>query len=284
MTSSYVTLTFRAFARYLKYCRIPRAEGNRVIIAGNGPSLKRAIDQHAETMKETPLFCVNFFADSPDYQAIKPLYYGLMDPALSLHKSFPRLQEKRDGLFQKIREVTDWDMHLFFPLYPGQMLLEEQFNKTNLHLHLCNIFPPFKMPVLRNPIYRTGLLMPPPQNILISAIYLCLNMGYKEIYLLGAEHSWTHDMLVKNDNVLYITNRHFSGTPDETPWKRGATGRTWKMHEILKALHKTFRSYHLLREYADYLNAGVYNLTPDSYIDAFERKPINALENKRSPV
>ena len=79
-------------------------------------------------------------------------------------------------------------------------------------------------------------------------------------------------MIVKDDNVLYTVNRHFSGTSEESPWQKGRSGKTWKMHEILKALHKMFHSYHLLREYADYRGAKVFNLTPNSFIDAFERK------------
>lgn len=274
MTFEYLSLTLKSVIRYLKYRRLPKAQGKRVIIAGNGPSLQQALDDYFDLLSNTPVFCVNFFANSPDYPKLRPLYYGIMDPALSLQNCFPRIMERREKLFSEIIDKTDWNMHLFFPFYPGQMVLENHFSKSNLHLHLCNIFPPFKIPVLRNPVYRSGLLMPPPQSVLVSAIYICLNMGYKEILLLGSENSWTQNMIVKDDNVLYIANQHFSGTSQESPWQKGGSGRTWKMHEILKALHKIFRSYHLLREYADYRGAKIYNLTPGSFIDAFERKTL----------
>ena len=101
-------------------------------------------------------------------------------------------------------------------------------------------------------------------------------MGYKEIYLLGAEHSWLQDLCVKEDNLLYIRHRHFSGETELAPMHKAApkNTETFKVHELLEAFRRTFRSYWLLKEYASFRGAVVYNATPDSYIDAFERRDL----------
>ena len=51
--------------------------------------------------------------------------------------------------------------------------------------------------------------MPFSQNVLVAAIYISLNLGYKNIYLLGADHSWAHDVSVNDDNQLCLNDRHF---------------------------------------------------------------------------
>ena len=104
-------------------------------------------------------------------------------------------------------------------------------------------------------------------------------MGYKEIYLLGAEHSWLEDLCVKDDNVLYTVHKHFSGETDFMPMYKAApkNTETSKVHEMMESYRRTFRSYWLLKEYASFRGAVIYNVTPDSYIDAFERRDLSAI-------
>ena len=174
MTTEHISLTCKALVRYKKFRRLPKAQGERVFILGNGPSLSEALANHMHVLSSSPVFCVNFFANSMNYPALKPLYYGMMDPVFSLQNCFPRVQERRKKIFDTIMEVTDWDMHMFFPLYPGQMELEKHLDSPKLHMHICNIFPSFKIPLLRNPIYKTGLMMPPPPK--------CVGISYIPVH------------------------------------------------------------------------------------------------------
>ncbi len=283
MTSEYVLLTLKSIMRYFKYRRIPKAQGKRVIIAGNGPSLKQAIDTYPEILAETPLLCVNHFADSPDFAVLKPMYYCMLDPNFFLPNLSSEREDGRNRTFNNLTKYTTWDMHLFFPCIPGQIVLEDYLRSPYIHLHSCNIYPGFTWPKIRNFVYKTGIFMPPPQNVLIAAIFEAINMGYKEIFVLGAEHSWTESIGVGNDNTLYIQNRHFSGVGTKKPMYKSAprNTETFKVHELLHALSRTFRSYWFLREYATSCGAVVYNSTPESYIDAFDRKSLDELSHSK---
>jgi len=279
MNARNINLTAKACLRYLKHRKIPKAKGHTCIIAGNGPSLKDYLERHLPILQRESVFCVNHFLDSPAFPDVKPTYYMMLDPNLSRDNLVPREKERRNITFKTLNEKTTWDMHLFFPCYPGQMVIEDYLQSPHLHLHICNIFPGFTWPWIRNHVYKTGLFMPPPQNVLVAAIYEAINMGYKEIYLLGAEHSWTEDLRVREDNVLCMVHKHFSGCSDEVPFYKATSSRTetFKVHEIFGAFRRIFRSYWLLQEYAEFRGVKIYNSTPSSYIDAFERKDISEL-------
>ena len=207
----------------------------------------------------------------------------MIDPSFFRATVSAERERSRISTFQNINSRTTWEMHLFLPFLPGQIMLEECFPSQNLHMHICHIFPGFNWPGLRNWVYRTGLLMPTPQNVLVAAIFQAINMGYKEIYLLGADHSWMQNLRVKSDNILYSTSQHFTGESAERPMHKAAPRdtETFRVHEILEAFRRTFKSYWFLREYAESRGAAIYNSTPDSYIDAFERKDLSTIELTR---
>jgi hypothetical protein len=279
MTRQYLALTFKACLRYIKFRKIPKATGDTCIVAGNGPSLKACLTTHKAILQDYPLVCVNRFAASPEFADVKPTYYFMIDPNFSRESLTEDERDVRDKLFTSLNQMATWEMHLFFPCLPGQAILENHFPATNLHLHMCNIFPGFTIPWIRNYVYRTGLFMPPPQNVLVAALFEAINMGYKNIYLIGAEHSWTEDMHVGDDNVLYLKHKHFSGSTESIPFSKPTATRseTFKVHEIFAAFRRTFRSYWLLREYADSRGVTIYNATPDSYVDAFERRDLSTI-------
>ena len=44
-----------------------------------------------------------------------------------------------------------------------------------------------------------------------------------------------------------------------------------QLHEVLESMMIAFKSYHRIREYADRCGTQIFNSTPGSMIDAFER-------------
>jgi hypothetical protein len=116
--------------------------------------------------------------------------------------------------------------------------------------------------------------MPFLYNVLGVCIFLGINMGYKDINLLGADHSWHKDLIIKSDNILYLKDSHFFDKVDvgEKPFYVNSYKKeTFKMHEILLSLSLTFKGYHSLKAYSDHMKTNIFNLTMDSSIDAFER-------------
>lgn len=47
------------------------------------------------------------------------------------------------------------------------------------------------------------------------------------------------------------------------------------LHEVLGNMCTAFKAYFLIESYANTLDKKIYNITPDSFIDAFKRLDLN---------
>jgi hypothetical protein len=170
-------------------------------------------------------------------------------------------------------------MYVFFPMCPAQVVLEEVFSGSSCKLCMVNLFPAVTIPVIRNLVYRTGLFLPPVQNVLTAAVMLAITIGFKEIYLIGADHSWHQDVTVGEDNHMYLIHRHFNRASKPLPMynRPHEPRRPMRVDEWLFLLRRTFRSYHFVAEYARHRGANIYNATPGSFIDAFPRRRLSSM-------
>lgn len=69
-----------------RHATISKADrgGRRLIILGNGPSLADNIARDMDILSATDTLAVNFAGNTPDFISLRPKYYLLMDPHLSL--------------------------------------------------------------------------------------------------------------------------------------------------------------------------------------------------------
>ena len=138
------------------------------------------------------------------------------------------------------------------------------------------------LPAFRYFCLNRGLGMPRPHNVLVAALALVLMMKFRTIYITGADHSWLKEIFVTDDNRVFLSQKHFyddhlkseTYTAKARPMYAGPTKRERKLHEILQKFYYSFRSYWELNEYAQTINSRVINITPNSYIDAFERQSL----------
>jgi hypothetical protein len=203
------------------------------------------------------------------YFKIKPLFYVLADPA------FFNPNKCYDGteILKKILDKTTWKMTLFVPwehAHTAKIKSTEWVNVQYVNQSFYNGPEKYRMC-----LYERNLAMPKVDNVLASAIYLAIYMGYKNVELYGVEHSWTRDIYVNSKNQTCIRDRHFY---DEDEVNENViideSGREMKFHEVLKMYMNYFPAYWELRELADKHDCRVINCTPNSFIDAFERKDI----------
>ncbi|MDE6697563.1 MAG: hypothetical protein K2K25_11850, partial [Muribaculaceae bacterium] len=97
----------------------------------------------------------------------------------------------------------------------------------------------------------------------------------------GADHSWSRDLRVDEENhVVYVLN-HFYKDSDKEHKRIDRLYENYKLHEILNSMMIAFRSYHQILRFADEIGAKITNCTPGSFIDAFPRANLSmAGENK----
>jgi hypothetical protein len=217
---------------------------------------------------------VNHFAESEYYKQIKPNFYVLNAPEMWMEdvESFHR--EKGQKLFKSIADNTSWSLQLFIPaqakkvrgwqkvLSENKFITINYFNTTPLEG-----FEKFIFKMMEN-----GWGMPRPHNVLIPSIILSMRMGFKKIYLAGADHSWLKEIFVSEDNEVFLTQKHFydeKKAEARTMDKLGKGSR--KLHEVLEKFTYAFSCYFLLNRYAKKKQISIINLTEGSFIDAFDR-------------
>ncbi|MCX5831441.1 MAG: hypothetical protein NT140_06085 [Deltaproteobacteria bacterium] len=241
-----------------------------------GPSLNESLSSSGNIFQSKDSMCVNKFAESDFFEIIKPSYYLLLDPVFWEENSRPVFIAERDRLYKLINTKTNWHLNLLLPLSAKHAFNWNYIfqNNSNIRISFFNNVPLTGFKSIIHSLYKHNQGMPPAQNVLVAAIFVAINMGYKKLYLLGADHSW-HERLVLNDEnvVCYRESNFFDKTEQQLiPWfKAQENAGTNKMHEIFMEIARMFLGYQYLEEYSKYRNVKIYNASPKTYIDAFER-------------
>ena len=250
------------------------------LILGNGPSLINVLNGNYEYLASQNLIVVNGFSISEYYQKIQPSYYIITDPAFWA-RSFEskELQNKISSILDSILNKTTWSLILYVPHDGYNVFKDYFFRNTNIQVvpYATNsYYGPNKFT-----LYEKGVAMPHAQNVLIASIFIAMNIGYKEIILLGADHNWFENLVVDENNTVCLKDFQFYNSNTVLkPWIR-ANGSKYKMYEVLTDLTSMFRGYFDLREYADYKKVLVHNATENSFIDAFERVNFESYVNNQ---
>lgn len=246
-----------------------------LIILANGPSLAKNIAEDMELLRNADTLAVNFGGNTPEFNEIRPKYYLLMDPHFFTE---PFRDPNVPRLYRNLNEKVDWDMTLFIPVGRNPRIT----GITNPHIRIER-FNPIGVEGfgwLERMAFDSGRGLPRPRNVLIPSIMAGIWLGYKEIYLLGADHSWLRTLDVDEDNTVVSIQPHFY-TDGEEEHKRVATlMKGIRLHELLWGFHLAFKGYHSIQKYVSGRGVNVYNSTPGSYIDAFPRRDIKGINNR----
>lgn len=250
-----------------------KATNTRCGILGNGPSLKITLEQDVEFLSQLELIAVNLFSTTKEYSQLKPANYLLLDWSFMN----PDHWHGRTGL-RGIVENTTWELNLFVPT---KMLKSDYFrNELAQNPHIKPV--PFNYTIVSGYtsltywFFKKGLGMPQSQNVLVATLFYALNMGFKEIYLFGADHSWHEMIKLDEDNNLVVSDTHFYGQKDYDI----AVRETSYMSQQLFSLHKAFYGYEVLAKYAHSIGVKVYNASAKSYVDVFEKVKVKDLIKK----
>lgn len=257
----------------------PVFKNDQTIILGNGPSLLESIESNREILPNYRLICVNHFAEHALYQELKPGLYVMAAPENWMNDVEPYYHQKGRKLFRAITENTHWEIQLFIPYSAKRFRWWQDLITQNKHIQIkyFNVTPVEGFKFFRYFCYKQFLGMPRPHNVLIPSIMIALSLGFKNIFLFGADHSWLKDIWVDEENNVLLQQKHFYDHDQAKPRHMDYLGKgKRKMHEVLIKFYHSFKGYFEIDAYGRSQGKTIYNCTPGSYIDAFERlrKPV----------
>lgn len=249
-------------------------KGKKAKVFGNGPSLRKLIDKYHNNEIEVnhDCFFVNYSPLDDFFFEIKPNHLLLSDLTFSSDGEWtPRVKQ----MYKRLQNEVDWDLTIYVTRMNKRecQQLVDYADITNPHISYrfiykrsCDEF----LPSLRNRLYKSGYFLPVESTIVGTALWVAILEKYDEIELYGVETDQFKDFIVEDDNSLYMIDRHFYGER-----KRRViidTNMNPKIHEMLNTYTGMLRLHYLLSQFADYMGVKVYNCTPGSMIDSYERK------------
>lgn len=249
-------------------------------VLGNGPSLNESLADQFDFIRQTEIVCVNNFAHADIFTRLQPQNYIISDPNYFV---FTERTTDRDDIRQTLasfRERVNWPMTLYVPHFARGSYLLKTIEQSNPAISVVY----FNYTVVRGFrsliywLYAKGLGMPQAQTVIIAALALMINRKFERIYLFGADTSWHEQIRLNDQNQLLIKQIHFYDKPKDVThqpvYSDAQRQRTFSMASQFLSLHKVFRGYEVLRDYADYQGVKVINASAKSYIDAFEREKL----------
>lgn len=241
--------------------------GKTLVILGNGPSLRQTIDEYYERLKSYDMMAVNFAALSDDFIRLRPKYYMLADKHF-----FNGLATDPNvsTLWNKLRSVN-WNMILLVPATYRPIAHSLVMMSKSIRIRTYNLTPVEGFRWLTHTIYSSGLGMPRPRNVLIPALMEGIRLGYSEIIICGADHTWTRTLEVDEYNRVLSVQPHFYEDNEDEHKRVRETYKNLRLHNVLGSMAIAFSSYWKVKEYADSCNVRIFNATPGSMIDAFPR-------------
>jgi hypothetical protein len=244
-----------------------QSQSEPCLILANGPSLKFTLFKIEKLGFKGQVMCVNQFSSSDYFEKIKPPFYVLLDPAFTdiEHEAANRAI---DNLIKK----TEWPLQLLMPAsFKKNNSFQERITKNkNLKAIYFNYTIAKGFDFITFWLYRKNLAMPQSQNVLMAAIFSSILIGFKKVYISGADHSWHEGYNLSESGELSYIDTHFYGE------KQFELGYFVKKNESFLAqqfisLHKVFKGYEIINKFAKVLGAKIFNVSEKSYIDVFEK-------------
>lgn len=257
-----------------KHCPIVRngadaPRGDRPLyIMGNGPSLRTNLDNNLELLERSDTLAVNFAANTPEFRIVRPKYYVLADPHF-----FRNISDKNVAALLESLKAVDWRMTLFVPA-KSRRSVARMIGNPMVSVEGFNFLAAEGWKWLEQFMFRLRLGMPRPRNVLIPSIMIGIWLGYKKIYILGADHSWLKTLDVDSDNRVVSVQPHFYKEDSHEVERINRTYLDLKLHQVLESMTIAFASYHKINAYASRCGITIINATPGSFIDAFPRGSI----------
>ncbi len=277
LLSTLTLLKVAVMSRRATFQRLISRGGDSCVILANGPSLNESVGAHGDFLRGKDLLAVNLFANTSFYTEIKPSIYVINAPELWGRDVMQSCKDTAHEVFTNIVEKTSWPMTLCVPSFVKINKQWRRWMESTGHIKVgfYNTTPVEGFGWLNRLLYRWNCGMPRPHNVLVPSLMVTIAAGYKEIFLMGVDHSWLKDLWVTENNEVLLTQKHFydEKTAQPLPMNKKGVGQR-RLDEILHKFMLSFRAYFDIDEYAVRCGARIVNLTPGSYIDAFERRKL----------
>lgn len=218
----------------------------------NGPSLNDSL-KYLEREK-TDVCMVNHAITKELYVQMKPEYVCLADP------NFFIMNRKMIYDFYKRIDEINPEQIIFYPSY-AKLESIKKGRKQFKRVYRPEV--PFDPDRYSVKLLEKNLMAPSFINVGIMAIYVGIQLGYKKIFLHGADINDFKNFVVNKNLKVEMIDSHFYGDV-----KVGVEGN---MDMLVRCLQREFSQFYILSRYAKAEHVKIINMSNESMLDCFER-------------
>ena len=269
--------TLVSVVRLIQYSRFKRTQlihkkHDKCVLLANGPSLSAIMQNYEKTISGYDVIAVNQMAITDEFEKYRPNAYILADPAYWYEEGNEEGFAFTDKLFEALIKKTTWNLQLYLPYQANIRKVTDQLHKnSNIKLVFYNKTTFYGIKKLAYFIYNRQWGMIRPQTVVNPALMLLIYSKYKTIHLVGADSDWMKNFWVDERNRLRINDRHYYYEEEEND-----VIIPFNMGEQCLSFYYVFSNYLEIESYSKYKKVKIYNASPLSFIDAFEKITIKS--------
>lgn len=240
-----------------------RHMGERCFILANGPSIKK---QDLKLLQGETCIAVSDFDLHPDYSLIKPHYHCIAPyhPDIYEENWYERMAriDKNSGNAVMFFGLSDRERNSVNGLFAGRQVHYLKFTGewNEVLAHGIDITCP----------------VPKVQSVPVMALFVCLYLGFKQIYLLGCDHDW----------ILHLNNySYFYKEDQDTQDEMGYNplfGTDFEAEARWNII--LWQQYKIIRRIANERSIKIYNATAKGFLDVFPRVKYESLFDKKMSI
>lgn len=160
---------------------------------------------------------------------------------------------------------VDWKMVLLVPYRFRKSQLFKKVSSDYVNIKFYNDTPVKGFKSIMHFFYKNNLGMPISESVIISAIFIAINLKFNVINLFGVDQSWLKAVIVSEKNIVSIGFDHFNGEKSRVEIKTNLTEFLWSQARL-------FNSHQRLNGYAEAVSVKIINMSKNSYIDSYVKK------------
>lgn len=242
--------------------RLPLREdnGKTLSVLLNGPSLTETV-QYLDRSK-TDVMMVNDSVKTDLYREIKPDYFCLAD-FLYFRPT------KENYMFFKRMEEINRDVVLFYPGNFDQSVILWGRDFHSRPVYAVSNF--WDVQAYSYRLLSQNLISPYFINVGIMALYVGIQLGYKDIILYGADLSMFQNLSVNEDMQIETVIRHYYEKEPKKINQSQMFSRSYNMTHEMRTLYQTFAQFSVIAKYAADAGVKILNMSKKSMLDCFEK-------------
>lgn len=256
----------KAFKELLgrKKINFPSMKKNEdLVIICNGPSVKNC-EEKIRSHGDVDYMCVNFFPSTSElFETLQPRFICMVDAG------FYNGTNKAEDIKKLKAKLENVEWQMFFIQMKNQNLNIQ--NEKIVRIPLSTNIYSDKITGTIDWLFKKNLATVPYWTVANTALFVATLMKYENVYIYGIDMSMFKNFYIDDNNHLVTIEKHYYGEKKMDYSAEYQSVMEGGIEHMFDSQLQAFHSFNMIRDFAKRNQVKIFNCTPGSYVDSFER-------------